>query len=43
VSSSITQTHHTANMEYSIKINKDVGVDTLHYLGDPLWKLEKIE
>lgn len=24
------------------KINKDIGVDTMHYLGDDLWVLEKI-
>lgn len=24
------------------RINKDVGVDTMHYLGDELWAIQKI-
>ena len=24
------------------KVNKDVGVDTMHYLGDDLWVLQKL-
>ena len=24
------------------RVNKDVGVETVHYLGDDLWAIEKI-